>query len=269
MTLVAAFQFDITEDATSNLAAVERALEEAVRSNVELVVLPEMWPTSFPPAGGADSESLAASADAVRLLVEYSAKYDLCVAGSAYGPGDPLPTNRLHVFDRGREALVYDKVHLFTPTAERAAFAAGESPPSTVDTSVGRLSGAICYDLRFPELQRVAFRDGAELFVLPAQWPETRAHHWRALVIARAIENQCFLIAGNRLGTAYLGRRRLRLDFPGNSLIVSPYGEVLAEGKGQPGLVIADLSLDEVRRFRTRVPVRKDERVDLYGEWIT
>lgn len=264
----AAFQFDVTDDPQRNLAVVESALERAAASSVELVVLPEMWATSFPPSRGATEETLAVNERIQARIAELSATHGLCVAGSGYARTRALPTNRLRVFDRGREVLAYDKVHLFTPTAERAGFAAGGAPPDTAHTSVGRLSGVICYDLRFPELLRVPFRAGAEIFVLPAQWPDTRAHHWRTLIVARAIENQGFVVACNRIGFAELGRRRLHLDFPGNSVIVSPYGAVLAEGAGEEGLVIADLELAEARRYRTRVPVQKDERVDLYRDWL-
>ena len=264
----AAFQFDVTTDPLANLAAVEAGLARAAEVGVELVVLPELWPTSFPPSGGADEAALAASERARERVRELSAELFLCVAGSGYGRTAGLPTNRLTVHDRGDEVLAYDKIHLFTPTAEREAFSAGDAPPPTVPTSVGRLSGVVCYDLRFPELFRVPFRAGAEIVVLPAQWPAARAVHWRALVVARAVESQCFLIACNRLGSALIGRRRLQLDFPGNSLVVSPHGEVLAEGAGEEGLITAELELDEVRRYRTRVPVQKDERVDLYREWI-
>jgi len=221
----AALQLDVGLDAELNLAAVEAALVRAASEGVELVVLPEMWATSFPPSGGVTEETLRASARAQERLAELSAVHGLCVAGSGYARTDSLPTNRLRIFDRGREVLAYDKVHLFTPTAERAAFSAGSAPPRAVETSVGRLSGVVCYDLRFPEGLRVPFRQGVDLVVIPAQWPATPAHHWRTPVPATATENQAF--------------------------------------------VVADLELDEARRYRTRVPVLKDERVDLYRGWLS
>lgn len=159
-------------------------------------------------------------------------------------------------------------MHLFTPTAEHEVFSAGERASGTVLACAARVSGALCYDLRFPELLRVPFRAGAQVLVLPAQWPTPREGHWRLLVSARAVENQCFVVACNRTGRAVIGRRGLELDFPGNSLIVSPYGELLAEGRGAEGLVEAQLDLRQVHRFRTRVPVQKDERPDLYRRWL-
>ena len=93
------------------------------------------------------------------------------------------------------------------------------------------------------------------------------AQSTEALVRGRAVENQCFVLATNRTGSAVIGRRKLQLEFPGNSLVVSPHGAVLARGEGAAGLVIADVDLDEARRYRREVPVMKDERRELYRGW--
>lgn len=267
---VAALQLDVRcGRVAENLAAVEAGLREAAARGVALVALPEMWPTSFLAAAALAPEDLAASDRAVERVRELSAELELVVCGSAYGgtPGGTLPTNRLHLFDRGAEVSSYDKVHLFSPTAETEAFSAGDLPPRAADTSAGRVAGVVCYDLRFPELTRVPFRDGAELLCVVAQWPSPRASHWRALCVGRAVENQCFVVAANRTGRDAIGRRRLRLEFPGNSLVVGPSGEVLAEGRGEDGLVEADVELDDARTLQRRVPVRKDQRRELYRGW--
>lgn len=268
---VAAFQFDVRPlDVAANLAAVEEALARAAAAGVDLVCLPEMWPTSFPAGEGPDAELLARSERALERVRELSGELDLVVAGSAYGAASPAqrPTNRLHLFAAGKLLARYDKVHLFTPTAEPESFRAGELPPPLVQTRVGRLAGVICYDLRFPELVRVAFRGGAEVLLVPAQWPSPRIAHWRALCVGRAVEGQFALVGANRTGVERVGRRGLELEFPGRSLVVAPSGEVLAEGGAEPELVIADLDLAAARHLRTRVPVAKDERPDLYRRWL-
>jgi predicted amidohydrolase len=268
---VAALQFDVrTGDVAHNLARVERGLEDARAAAVELVCLPEMWPTSFLPAERLDEATTQAGERALARIGELSRALELVVCGSAYGaPADPSarPTNRLHVLERGEQRAGYDKVHRFSPTAEGEGFTAGDAPPRVVDTALGRLSGVICYDLRFPEPARAAFLAGAELVVVPAQWPSTRAAHWRALVVGRAVENQCFVVAANRTGSAEIGRRRLVLEFPGNSLVVDPHGVVLAEGRGAEGLVAADVDLAVARELRRRVPVLRDRRPDVYRCW--
>jgi len=297
----AAFQFDVRRgDVAANLAAVEGALASAAERGIELVVLPEMWPTSFV-ADGDPREWQRETDAALERIRELSRQLELVVAGSALGgrlvsglePGGPratlerggpraglepgapkergvareldAPRNRLTVFERGERVLVYDKLHLFSPTAEGESFSAGEALPPTVSTRLGKLAGVVCYDLRFALALCAPFRDGAEILVVPAQWPASRAAHWRALVCGRAAELQAFVVAANRTGTDLVGRRRLELAFPGNSLIAGPDGVPLAEGRGQDGLVEAELELERVRSLRRAVPVREDERRDLHS----
>lgn len=264
---VAALQYDVSRDSDRNWSFVESQLELAAERGVDLVLLPEMWASGFPAAGD-DPQQLAA-ADRVRVeaLREKSQALGLCVAGSSLHAHGERILNRLELFESGESRFYYDKVHLFTPTAEHEVFSAGELAPTVGEARGCRISGGICYDLRFPELFRMPFRDGVQLLLLPAQWPVPRAAHWTALAIARAVENQCFVLACNRTGEALIGRRGARLEFPGNSLLITPYGEVLASGEGQSGLVTGELDLDLARHFRVRVPVAKDDRADLYERW--
>lgn len=267
---VAALQFDVRrDDLGANAARVEEGLRAAAARGIELVVLPEMWTTSF--VGPADEAGCAAlvraSEAAVARVGELSRELGLLVAGSAFGstPGVALPRNRLTLFEHGETRLVYDKLHLFSPTAEGEVFSAGDRLPATVATRLGALSGIVCYDLRFAPCLRAPYRDRAELLVVPAQWPGSRASHWRALVVGRAAEHQAFVVAANRTGIDLVGRRRLELAFSGNSLIVGPDGVVRAEGRGEDGLVEAEIDLEEVRGLRRRVPVHRDQRLDLYS----
>jgi len=266
---VAALQFDVSAtDYAANLERARAGIERAAGAGIELVALPEMWPTSFVPAAGAAERE--ATEQALAELAARSAETGLVIVGSAFHwpERDALPTNRLHLFDQGQLKLVHDKVHLFTPTAEDQSFAAGERASLATTTSRGRIAGLVCYDLRFPELCRATFRSGAELLVVCAQWPAPRAAHWKALVVGRAVENQCFMLACNRTGTSLIGRRQLELEFSGNSLIVSPHGELLAEGRPDQEIVSADIDLDQARELRVRVPVAKDDRPDLHAAWL-
>lgn len=272
---VAAFQFDVRRgEVERNLAAVEAGLRRAAKEGVQLVVLPEMWATSFVQGRDTGEAELArftaAAEQAVERVGQLSGELGLVVAGSALASAGEgrLPYNRLHVFERGRLLTTYDKVHLFSPTAETEGFSAGERPPETVVVANGvRLAGVVCYDLRFGPLLAIPFANGVDVLVAPAQWPAPRATHWRALVLGRAVENQCFVVAANRVGTELVGRRELELAFPGNSLVVDPAGRVLAEGEGEAGLVTAAIEPADARRMRVRVPVAKDRRPDLYEGW--
>lgn len=266
---IAAFQFDVRRaDAAANLAQVEAALRAASERGFDLVVLPEMWATSFP-ASGADLAALAAEDERAQQRVqELSRELGLVVCGSTFGVRPSgKPANRWRLVDRGELLASYDKTHLFSVTAENEAFAPGDDAPPTLDTRLGRIAGCICYDLRFVELTQRCFLAGAELLCVPAQWPQTRATHFRALVVGLAVQNQCFVVACNRTGSEAIGRRELVLEFPGNSLIVDPHGVVLAEGVGEPALVFSDIDLEVARELRRRVPVARDRRADLYAQW--
>ncbi len=260
----AVFQFDVTHDAATNLSRVEEGLHQAAAEGVDLVVLPEMWPTSFP-LGGVSKQHLGQTTEAWQRVRELSSRHGLCVIGSGFGRSAALPSNRLRIVEGGEELSVYDKVHLFSPTAEGSSFSAGDAVPSVVKTDKVQLTAIICYDLRFAGLLDKPWREGFDLLAICAQWPVPRIAHWRALAIARAVERQCFVVACNRIGSAEIGRRRKPLVFPGASLIVSPLGEVLVEADDGAGLFSADLELDEARRYRTRIPLHKDERPEVYG----
>lgn len=270
--LVAAFQFDVRVGRVEeNLAAVLDGLREAARAGCALVCLPEMWPTSFAAVSDPErrAELVAETERAFERVERLSEELGLVVAGSGFGArGDgALPANRLRVHDRGALALAWDKVHLFSPTAEPAAFSAGDEPPRAATTSVGRVAGLVCYDLRFGEVARAAAACEPDVLVVPAQWPSPRETHWRALVLGRAVECQCPVVAANRTGTERVGRRARALAFPGNSLVADAHGRALAEGSGREGLVAAELDPAEARRLRVRVPVRKDRREGLYAAW--
>lgn len=269
---VAALPMDVVRgDAARNVAAVLAGIERAAAQGARLLVLPELWPTSFP----AESDDLDARLDAdagARDAVDAAAREaGLLVAGSHLArAADGRPFNRFEVFgaraDERVAASVYDKTHLFTPTAEHLTFAPGASRPVVVDGPAAsdgaptKLAPAICYDLRFGALLTPLARAGVEVLVVPAQWPVTRAAHWRALVLGRAVELQACVVACNRSGRETVGRRGLELEFAGNALIASPDGEVLAEGDGTGALVVADLDLARVARLRREVPVQRDAR---------
>lgn len=249
----------------------------AAEAGAQVVLLPEMWPTSFVP--DADDACLAASAAAVDALARVADERGVTVVGSAYGPRAPLPTNRAHVLSGGETLAHYDKVHLFSPTAETVAFSAGAHPPPVVVVSGTdvRLAPIVCYDLRFPEVARAAFRAGAEILAVVAQWPVQRAPHLGALVRGRAAELEGFVVAANRGGADLVGRRRMRLAFDGAGVgAAGPSGAELAPvheerieaGDRAPSLVrVFDLDLAEARALRRAVPVARDDRPDVYPRW--
>jgi predicted amidohydrolase len=162
----------------------------------------------------------------------------------------------------GRELGRYAKNHLFSPAGEPRAYAAGDAV-SLVRVGPFRMAPLICYDLRFPELWRLAAVAGAGVFALSACWPQVRQAHWRALVIARAIENQAFVLACNRVG------HEPNATYTGGSLVVAPDGEVLAEAENHAAPLIAELDAERLRAWRERFPALRDMRRERLGSVST
>ncbi len=259
---IAALQFDVRRtEVASNLETVEQGLRQAADQGIELLLLPEMWPTSFVPSAEL-GPWLSPSRAAVERVRRLSEELGIAVAGSAFEDGGGgQPFNCMTLFDQGRECLSYRKVQLFSLTAEDKAFQGGTELPGSVEWRGWKLAMGICYDLRFPGLWRRAFSEEAEIILVCAQWPVVRIKHWEALMAGRAVEHQAFFLGANRTGVELTGRRQKALEFPGNSLLISPHGEVLARGDGEPGLVGAEFGRDELLALRRTLPVRKDERL--------
>ena len=157
----------------------------------------------------------------------------------------------------GEHVATYSKLHLFRLMAEEKFLTAGEGP-TIVETPWGKMGLAICYDLRFPELFRWYALNGVSAVIIPAEWPHPRLMHWRTLLRARAIENQMFIIACNRVGSK--GNDR----FFGHSAIVDPWGETIIEGGESEMLLTATVDLASVEAVRKKIPVFADRRPDVY-----
>ena len=223
----------------------QRALEliESIEPGT-LVVLPELWGCGF---AGADLARLAGRTPALlEELTGLAAGRDLVIAGSLPEPRpEGRPVNTLFVVDgqgvRGR----YRKQHLFRAWDEDRWFQPG-TDPRPVPAAGGLLGPLVCFDLRFPDLARRHCLRGASLLVVSAQWPLARIDQWRILARARAVENQCFLVAANSRG------REGEIQFGGHSLVVGPDGGVVAEAGEGEEVVIADLDWSAAALARSR-----------------
>jgi predicted amidohydrolase len=255
---VSAVQFNIAlGDTQQNLNKVKRALERVAEKGGELVVLPEMW------SAGYDYKRLASHAqetpEIIGSISKQAQKLGLVVVGSLPEMEQGKIYNTAHVIDRGEVLGCYRKLHMFSTMGEDRFLAPGQEI-LVLDTSVGRLGIAICYDLRFPELFRKMALDGAEVICLPAEWPKPRQEHWRTLLRARAIENQLFLVAANCCGI------QGKLDFFGMSLLLSARGEVLAEGGEEDTELVATLEYQDMLRYREQIRCLDDRRPEIYGK---
>jgi predicted amidohydrolase len=196
-------------------------------------------------------------------MAELAEAQGLYLAGTALevNPGGrPFNTAALYT-PQGRLAGAYRKVHLWAPLGEAEYMAAGTALP-TFALPWGRVALAICYDLRFPEQWRRYADARAEVVIIPAAWPSRRVEHWRVLLRARAVENQCVVVGCNRVG----GGADIAEDrFGGHSAVVDPWGRVVVEGGSEPDLLLARLDLDEVARARRLFPFLADRRPEVYG----
>jgi len=256
---IALAQIDVKSGNTNaNLATASKYVTLAARRGANLVVLPELW------SSGYDLERCQLHAQVSRktvlpALTELARRHRLYILGSV------LSANaRREVFNAAvllgpgaGPARVYRKIHLFGPMLENQFLTPGRTTP-IFHLPFGATALAICYDLRFPELFRKYALRGAQLVILCAQWPAARVEHWRTLVRARAIENQCFVVACNRIGSSR-GTR-----FGGHSMIVDPWGNVLREGARGGALITADIDFQAVNESRSRIPSLKDRQPAVY-----
>jgi predicted amidohydrolase len=266
----AAVQLNSTQDTERNLEIADRLVREAVRRGAELVVLPEKWTVLGTPEDlAAGAQSLEGPAVEWARVVAHELGIDL-VAGSmaerVAGRGKTHNTS-VHVGPDGQLSAVYRKLHMFDVEVGEVTYAESvhEEPGDQVVISEladgSRLGMTICYDLRFPELFRILAAQGAEIFSVPSAFTEaTTRDHWEILLRARAIENQCFVVAANQFGSHPGGYRS-----GGRSMIVDPWGLVLASAPDTEATIVADLDPDQLRAIRRRFPALSHRREDVYG----
>lgn len=252
----AAVQFTISLGKIEpNLDQVRRSLAALAADGIQLAVLPEMWGTGF---AYKDLNRLAArTGELVAELTTLSAQYGMVIVGSLPEPHEDKVYNTAYLLDSGKLLGKYRKIHLFSLMQEDRSFDGGNAWLVT-DTSVGRIGVFICYDLRFPELARRLAVEGAEILVVPGEWPKPRQEHWRTLLRARAIENQLFVIAANCCGLVG------KLDFFGMSMIIDPKGELLAEAGYAPENISAVLDFTAMEDWRQQIPCFKDRKPEYY-----
>ena len=245
-------------DPAANFETVTRMTEEAKRRGSDLILFPELWSTAYDLTR---APRYASSLDA-GVFADLSAlakRTGIHILGSTLSVlGENKFGNTLTVFAPDGTLLAdYSKIHLFRLMDEHQHLTAGDKPV-LVDLPFGRAGLAICYDLRFPELFRGYALAGAEMTFLPAEWPHPRLSHWQTLVRARAIENQMFVFACNRVG------RDASNEFFGHSMAVDPWGEILAEGGEGEELITLTADLSKVQEARRRIPILSDRRPESY-----
>jgi predicted amidohydrolase len=250
---VTGLQFDIAwENKPANFTTVRRLLAQAAAPKHSLVVLPEMFATGFSMNVNAVAESYGGETE--QLLSGTAKEFGIyLMAGAPMRGKDGRARNKALVFSPTGELLAfYAKMRPFTPGGEKEHYVAGEHSV-TFRWSEATVSPFVCYDLRFPELFReAAAAHRPELFTVIASWPDKRIHHWVALLQARAIENQAYVIGVNRIG------KDPYYNYCGRSLIVDPQGTILADAGSAEGFISAQLDLPNLRKYREGLPFLAD-----------
>ncbi len=257
------FQFQVIDSETEmNLNKVGSMFRDTDLTSTDVVVLPEMWTSGY------DLENIqdyaAENLEPVKSFIAKLAADNnvTVVAGSipnTYGDNGVCNT-AFTVDNNGKLIYEYSKMHLVPMLNEPEFLKSGDKPVEVFEIN-GETSGqVICYDLRFPELFRDLSLSGAKIIFVVAEWPIERTEHWVTLLKARAIENQCYIVASNTVGTQKNGT-----EFAGRSMIINPFGEILAEAdKDTEEVVTAELDLDYIDQVRTDIPIFKSRRKNLY-----
>ncbi|MCX4245381.1 carbon-nitrogen family hydrolase [Paraliomyxa miuraensis] len=250
---VAALQLDIAwESPAENYERVLPWIRTAVAAGARLLVLPEMYACGFSMQAEAVAEP--ENGPSTTFLVEQARAHDLWIGGSVpvQPEGAPQPFNTFVLAGPRGELHRYRKIHPFTFADEHLHYGAGDRHV-TVDVEGVRCTLFVCYDLRFADEMWTTARD-TDCYLFVANWPEKRRHHWMALLLARAIENQAYVVGVNRVGEGG------GIAYSGDSRIVDPWGEFLATAAGKETLLLAEVDPAVVSDARTRFPVLQDRR---------
>ncbi len=241
-----------------NLAQVRQWAAESARQGADVLVLPELWPTGYD-LGRAADYATAVTAGMFAEIASLCREYGIHILGSCLSlMGEGAYGNTAVLFNPAGKLLgAYSKVHLFQLMDEHKYLTPGNGR-SLVQTPWGESGLAICYDLRFPELFRAYALDGAKIVFLPAEWPNPRLVHWQTLLRARAIENQMYIVACNRVGTTD------GTSFFGHSCIIDPWGEIVVEAGDTPALLTVAVDLEKVSEIRAQIPVFADRNPSVY-----
>ncbi len=265
--IVGVVQMDTREDKEVNLKAASDFIDEAVSKKAKLISFPEVF--NVIDFGDEEPEDLANS-KTINLMAEKAREHKVwihcgSIAEKNNDGGKPYNTTVMLNPD-GEIVAVYRKLHTFdvtlpdgTLTEESARIQRGNEMIS-IDTEIGNLGFTICYDIRFPELFRYLALEGSEIIFTPANFAmATGKDHWETILKARAVENGCYIIAAGQIG-----KKRQKFDSFGGSLIVDPWGTIIAKAREEACVITAEIDLDYLDKIRGMLPMLVNRRDDIY-----
>ncbi|WP_088825799.1 carbon-nitrogen family hydrolase [Listeria goaensis] len=252
-------QIDVTfKDPDANFKRVRQTVTEAARSGAEIAVLPEMWNTGY------CLSELEIYADrhgerTKKFLSELAREQNITIIGGSVAiKTDGKFTNIMYAFDNQGDFLSsYKKVHPFKLMDEHLYLEPGNDANLFMLNGT-KTAGFICYDIRFPEWIRHHTARGAEVIFVVAQWPDVRISQWEKLLVARAIENQAFVVAVNRVG------KDPNNQFNGHSMVINPHGEILLLAGETEENFYSTIDLAEISAARQSMSIFEDRRPELY-----
>jgi predicted amidohydrolase len=257
-------QYDVARaDAASNLTRIGELASRSKAADADLVCLPEMCTTGF------DWEynrgRLDSAADDAEMIASIAKSEKIAICGSLLEKTESGgAANTFYYFDASGKLLAkYRKLHLFTLFHEERHVEAGDTCVS-FETEHGSFGATICYDLRFPELYRRLTKMGADLHFVPAAFPHPRLEHWQALLRARAIENQVFVVATNQAGIEGHGSDVGKISYFGHSMVIDPWGKTVVEAREEPCLLSVEIELSQVAEVRAKLSAWEDRRTDQF-----
>lgn len=268
----AVVQINSGADRARNIEVAGSLVRSAADDGAELVVLPEKWPLL------ADGQALTEGAEslegeAIDAARGWATGFGIHLLAGSFteASGAGLPTNSSVLVAPDGELLArYRKLHMFDVEAGGVEYRESDHERAgdrlaVADAGQLRIGLTVCYDLRFPELFRALLDRGANAFTVPSAFTAaTGRDHWEVLLRARAIENQAFVLAANQVKTA-----EPSYDSWGHSMIVGPWGEVLAEVEEGEGFAVADLDLDRQAEIRRKLPAIDHRRPEIFNEGVT
>jgi len=240
------------EDQEVNYIRARKLIREVAKGGAELVCLPELFSTGVTMNSGVFAESHRG--ETCRFLSQEAKNNRIHLVGSFIEEnGGRLPYNTFVVHNpHGRLISKYHKTNLFTYGGEDAAYTPGDGKIPIIKIHGFSVSPLICYDIRFPGLSWAAVDKGANLLIVPANWPRGRIYQWIILLQARAVENMAYVIGVNQVGCSPRNR------FPGHSMIIGPVGEILGKAGAKETVLTRDLDLKELQHYRREFPALRD-----------
>jgi len=247
-------------DVAHNKQILMQKLTEAISVDhkPDVILFPEMWNTGY---ALTEISSLADEngKETIAMLSNFAKQHQVNIIGGsiAQKKGDGV-YNTIFAFNRKGELINdYSKLHLFRLMDEEKYLQAGDKL-GLLEVDGVQAGMLICYDIRFPELTRSLALQGAQILFVPAQWPKPRLHHWKTLLTARAIENQMYVVACNRMGVSG------ETEFFGHSMVIDPWGEIIVEAGEEETILFGEIDLALVSKVRSTIPIFEDRRPSFY-----